>query len=96
MHTQTIRAIFINLVYAVDPAIILNSVLPHDISTMSLLEEMYRECEDEEKEEFMRAMRELYYYADRSPNVPQSEWVIYAYRHIQETEVCEGLKRVKK
>ena len=55
---------------------------------MSLLKDMYRECDKEEKEEFMRAMRELCYYADRSPNVPQSEWVIYAYRYMTETEAC--------
>lgn len=52
---------------------------------------MYRECDGEEKEEFMRAMRELYAYADRSPNVPQSEWVIYAYRYMEETKACGGL-----
>ena len=55
---------------------------------MSMLKEMYRECGAEEKEEFMQAMRELCYYADRSPNVPQSEWVIYAYRYMKETESC--------
>lgn len=86
MNTQTIRELFINLVNTVDPAIILNAVLPNDISTMSMLKDMYRECGEEEKEEFMRAMRELCYYADRSPNVPQSEWVIYAYRYMEETE----------
>ena len=88
MYTQTIRELFINLVNAVDPAIILNSVLPNDVSTMSMLKDMYRECDGEEKEDFMRAMRELYDYADRSPNVPQSEWVIYAYRYMKETESC--------
>lgn len=86
MNTQTFRELFINLVNAVDPAIILNSVLPNDISTMSTLKDIYRECDAGEKEEFMRAMRELCYYADRSPNVPQSEWVIYAYRYMEETE----------
>ena len=88
MYTQTFRELFINLVDAVDPAIILNSVLPNDISTTSLLKKMYRECGGEEKEEFMRAMRELYDYADRSPYVPQSEWVIYAYHYMKETEAC--------
>lgn len=88
MCTQTFRELFINLVNAVDPAIILNSVLPNDVSTMSMLKDMYRECTMEEKEDFMRAMRELYVYADRSPNVPQSEWIIYAYRYMKETESC--------
>ena len=88
MYTQTIRELFINLVNTIDPAIILNSVLPNDVSTMSMLKDMYRECVEEEKEDFMRAMRELYDYADRSPNVPQSEWVIYAYRYMKETELC--------
>lgn len=88
MNTQTFRELFINLVNAVDPAIILNSVLPNDVSVMSMLKDMYRECGEEEKEEFMRAMHELCYYADRSPNVPQSEWVIYAYRYMKETEAC--------
>ena len=85
MHTQTFRELFINLVNAVDPAIILNEILPNDVSTMSLLKEMYRECNEEEKEEFMRAMHELYHYADLSPNVPQSEWVVYAYHYMKET-----------
>ena len=58
---------------------------------MSMLKDMYRECDKEEKEDFMRAMRELYDYADRSPNVPQSEWVIYACRYMKETESCKGL-----
>ena len=53
MHTQTIRELFINLVNVVDPAVILNSILPNDISTMSMLKEMYRECGAEEKEEFI-------------------------------------------
>ena len=56
-----------------------------------MLKEMYRDCDEEEKEEFMRAMHELYYYADRAPYVPQSEWVIYAYRYMKETEACCGL-----
>lgn len=88
MNTQTFRELFINLVNAVDPAIILNEILPNDVSVMSMLKDMCRECGEEEKEEFMRAMRELCYYADRSPNVPQSEWVIYAYRYMKETESC--------
>lgn len=91
MHTQTFRELFINLVDAVDPAIILNSVLPNDVSTQHMLKEMYRDCDEEEKEEFMRAMHELYAYADRAPYVPQSEWVIYAYRYMKETEACGGL-----
>lgn len=56
-----------------------------------MLKEMYHDCEEEEKEEFMRAMRELYDYADRAPYVPQSEWVIYAYRYMKETEACGRL-----
>lgn len=88
MHTQTFRELFINLVDAVDPAIILNEILPNDVSTQHMLKEMYRNCDEEEKEEFMRAMYELYHYADLSPNVPQSEWVIYAYRYMKETELC--------
>ena len=88
MRTQTFRELFINLVDAVDPAIILNEILPNDVSTQHMLKDMHRECGEEEKEEFMRAMQELYHYADRSPNVPQSEWVIYAYRYMKETEGC--------
>ena len=91
MCTQTFRELFINLVDAVDLAVILNSVLPNDISTQHMLKEMYRECEEGEKEEFMRTMRELYDYADRAPYVPQSEWVIYAYRYMKETEACGRL-----